>query len=64
MALSLKPVAVCISDSAEFHFYSKGILEGEHCGIDNDHCIVAVGLKIFYINLKVMGLRMVKTTGF
>lgn len=45
MALSLKPVAVCISDSAEFHFYSKGILEGDHCGIDNDHCIVAVGRK-------------------
>jgi hypothetical protein len=43
MALTLHPIAVCISDSAEFHFYKKGIISDLNCGIDNDHCIVAVG---------------------
>lgn len=57
MAVAQQPVAVCVSDSPVFHFYKKGVvLDSDLCGLDNDHCIVAVGMlninNIYIIRLR------------
>lgn len=43
MALSIKPIAVCITDGTAFHFYSEGVLDVDDCGDVLDHCVLLVG---------------------